>query len=78
MKSTPAILLALAALGSGSCSLVTVPVKVAGGIVETTVETTGKVIAAPFNAVGGREDSEKKEKSAAKKEEPTPPTEPKE
>jgi|GEM_PF-2050059 len=81
MKTTPAVLPALsvlAALGGSACSLVTVPVKVAGGIIETTVKTTGEVIAAPFKAVGGREDSEKTEKPAAKKEEPTPPSETKE
>lgn len=41
----------MAASGGVSCSLVTVPVKVAGGIVETTVETTGKVATAPFQAI---------------------------
>ncbi|WP_395740411.1 hypothetical protein [Prosthecobacter sp.] len=46
-----------------SCSLVTVPVKTAGKIVTTTVSTTGHVVAAPFDAVGGH-----KEKAEAKRE----------
>jgi hypothetical protein len=36
------------------CSLVTVPVKTAGGIVTTTVKTTGDIVTAPFDAVGRR------------------------
>ncbi len=35
------------------CVLVTVPVKTAGAIVGTTVETTGAVAQAPFKAVSG-------------------------
>ena len=31
-----------------SCSLVTVPVKTAGSVANTTVKTTGKVLTAPF------------------------------
>jgi hypothetical protein len=53
MKSPALACIGIAALSGASCSLVTVPVKVAGGIVETTVETTGKVITAPFKAIGG-------------------------
>ncbi len=49
---------------TSGCSLVTVPVKTAGGIVTTTVSTTGKVVAAPFNAIGRSKDSKKKEKEA--------------
>ncbi|MCB1212547.1 MAG: hypothetical protein KDK97_24695, partial [Verrucomicrobiales bacterium] len=37
------------------CSLVTVPVKTAGGIVTTTVKTTGDIVTAPFDAVGRRQ-----------------------
>jgi len=40
-------------------------VKTAGSIVTTTVSTTGKVVTAPFNAVGRSRDS-KKEKEADK------------
>ncbi len=57
MKSPALVCIGVAALSGASCSLVTVPVKVAGGIVETTVETTGKVITAPFKAIG-RDDKE--------------------
>ena len=59
MKPSGILCVLIAVLGGAACSLVTVPVKVAGGIVETTVVTTGKVIAAPFKAMGGndREDS---------------------
>ena len=53
-------------LMTSSCSLVTVPVKTAGGIVKTTVSTTGKVVTAPFDAVG-RSKASKKEKEAAKR-----------
>jgi hypothetical protein len=60
-----ALFLAFAALSGTACSLVTVPVKVAGDIVETTVKTTGDIIAAPFNAIGGNGD-DKKKKSEAK------------
>ena len=35
------------------CSLVTVPVKTAGKIVDTTIRTTGQVVEAPFKAAGG-------------------------
>ena len=47
--------LALTVLGLSHCQLVTVPVKAAGSIVTATVETTGDVVRAPFDAVGGRE-----------------------
>lgn len=53
MKLSSVLCLATAALVGPACSLVTVPVKVAGGIVETTVTTTGDVVSAPFNAIGG-------------------------
>jgi hypothetical protein len=53
MKTPALACIGITALSGASCSLVTVPVKVAGGIVETTVETTGKVITAPFKAIGG-------------------------
>ncbi|WP_395749105.1 hypothetical protein [Prosthecobacter sp.] len=46
----------LLCLMAPSCSLVTVPVKTAGKIVTTTVSTTGHVVAAPFDAVGGHKD----------------------
>jgi len=35
-----------------SCSLVTVPVKTAGSVANTTVKTTGKVLTAPFKGRG--------------------------
>ncbi len=34
----------------GGCSLITVPVKTAGSLAETTVRTTGSVVEAPFRA----------------------------
>lgn len=40
-------------LCSMSCSLVTVPVKTAGKIVDTTIRTTGQVVEAPFKAASG-------------------------
>ncbi len=46
------VVIGLAAAGVG-CSLVTVPVKTAGKVVETTVKTTGNVAEAPFKAAGG-------------------------
>jgi hypothetical protein len=49
------LLLALMSLFLTRCSLVTVPVKTAGNVVETTVTTAGKVAEAPFKAVGGRQ-----------------------
>jgi hypothetical protein len=59
MKS-PHFALLFAAVSAGpGCSLVTVPVKTAGGIVNTSVKTTGRVVEAPFKAVSGgyREES---------------------
>jgi hypothetical protein len=53
MKLSSVLFLATAALTGTACSLVTVPVKVAGGIVETTVTTTGDIVSAPFKAIGG-------------------------
>jgi hypothetical protein len=50
-----------------ACSLVTVPVKTAGGIVNTTVRTSGRVVEAPFKAASGGyrdEDSRKKDKDS--------------
>lgn len=68
MKKTTALLLAAAALAGPACSLVTVPVKVAGGIVETTVTTTGDVVSAPFKAIGGNDrdnrDTKEQQKSS--------------
>ena len=52
-----ATVLAVTAVSAASCSLVTVPVKVAGGIVETTVKTTGDVATAPFKLFSGNSDS---------------------
>jgi hypothetical protein len=66
MKPIVAVSVLSAALGGTACSLVTVPVKVAGGIVETTVETTGNVITAPFKAIGGDGKEEKKTKTGQK------------
>ena len=40
-------------MAGAGCSLVTVPVKTAGNVVETTVKTTGSVVEAPFKAAGG-------------------------
>lgn len=40
------------------CSLVTVPVKTAGEVVETTVETTGNVIEAPFTRSRDEQDDD--------------------
>ncbi len=40
-----------------SCALVTVPVKTAGSIAETTISTTGTVVSSPFQAMGGRKQS---------------------
>jgi hypothetical protein len=45
-----------------SCSLVTVPVKTAGAIVETSIKTTGKIVTAPFDRGGSDEESSKEEK----------------
>lgn len=68
MKITTTLVLAAAALLGPACSLVTVPVKVAGGIVETTVTTTGDVVSAPFKAIGGNDrdnrDSKEQQKSS--------------
>jgi hypothetical protein len=48
-----AFVLALASsLVFSSCSLVTVPVKTAGSVANTTVKTTGKVLTAPFKGRG--------------------------
>ena len=50
----PSLLLPASALLCGAgCSLVTVPVKTAGQVVDTTVRTTGKVVEAPFKAASG-------------------------
>ena len=50
MKTTT---LAIASLFVFSgCSLVTVPVKTAGSVANTTVRTTGKVLTAPFKGRG--------------------------
>lgn len=76
MKSSVLVCILTAALGGTACSLVTVPVKVAGGIVETTVETTGKVITAPFKAIGGDDKEEAKpnggQKDAPSESKPAP------
>ncbi len=40
---------AVSVLAAG-CSLVTVPVETAGGVVKTTVKTAGSVAEAPFKA----------------------------
>ena len=42
----------VASLIFSSCSLVTVPVKTAGSVANTTVKTTGKVLTAPFKGRG--------------------------
>ena len=77
MKSSVLVCILTAALGGTACSLVTVPVKVAGGIVETTVETTGKVITAPFKAIGGDDKKETKPaKDAPATQTQSPPTPP--
>lgn len=44
-----------------SCSLVTVPVKTAGAIVETSIKTTGNIVTAPFDG-GSSEESSKVKK----------------
>ena len=41
-----------------SCSLVTVPLKVAGKVATTTVGVAGKAAGAGFGAMGGDEDEE--------------------
>ncbi len=51
-------------LSGAGCSLVTVPVKTVGSVVETTVKTTGSVAEAPFKAVGGRREEKAAEKPA--------------
>ena len=45
-----------------SCQLVTVPVKVVGSVAETTVETTGAVVSAPFRAMGGNDNESESDK----------------
>lgn len=67
-----AIFLICVVLSGSGCSLVTVPIKTVGGLASATVSTTGDVVTAPFDAVGGRESRrarrarEKKEKEEAK------------
>jgi hypothetical protein len=58
--------LVVTAVSAASCSLVTVPVKVAGGIVETTVKTTGDVAAAPFKLFSDNSDSTAEKKTIEK------------
>ena len=50
MKPFHLLLPAATMLCAMGCSLVTVPVKTAGKIVDTTVRTTGQVVEAPFKA----------------------------
>ena len=45
-----------------SCSLITVPVKTAGAIVETSIKTTGKIVTAPFDRGSSEEENAKEEK----------------
>lgn len=53
MKPFHLLLPAATMLCAMGCSLVTVPVKTAGKIVDTTVRTTGQVVEAPFKAASG-------------------------
>lgn len=46
------VLMLASALVLSGCSLVTVPVKTAGSVANTTVRTTGKVLTAPFKGRG--------------------------
>ena len=64
--------LVVTAVSAASCSLVTVPVKVAGGIVETTVKTTGDVATAPFKLFSGNSDSTAEKKPSKNQEKPAP------
>jgi hypothetical protein len=48
MKATLCLLALATAILLPSCSLVTVPVKTAGRLAETTVKTTGHVLREPF------------------------------
>ena len=70
--------LVVTAVSAVSCSLVTVPVKVAGGIVETTVKTTGDVATAPFKLFSGNSDStaEKKPSNEQRDQENPAPSNP--
>jgi hypothetical protein len=53
MKPFHLLLPAATMLCAMGCSLVTVPVKTAGKIVDTTVRTSGEVVEAPFKAASG-------------------------
>ena len=53
MKPFHFLLPAATMLCAMGCSLVTVPVKTAGKIVDTTIRTTGQVVEAPFKAASG-------------------------
>lgn len=64
LRLIPVPLSCLLVLSVSSCSLVTVPVETAGGIVKTSVKTVGGVAEAPFKAVGGRRKSEPAPKPA--------------
>jgi hypothetical protein len=64
MKKSAVLMLSVAACSGVACSLVTVPVKVAGDIVETTIKTTGDVISAPFSSRGEKDKNGNKETAA--------------
>ena len=53
MKPFHFLLPAATMLCSVGCSLVTVPVKTAGKIVDTTIRTTGQIVEAPFKPASG-------------------------
>lgn len=60
-RSLGAIVLSTLLVSLSSCSLVTVPVKVAGKVATTSLGVAGKAAGAGFNALGGggsKEDEE--------------------
>jgi hypothetical protein len=46
------ISIGFAVVALSQCQVVTAPIKAVGGIATQTVETTGDVVTAPFDAVG--------------------------
>lgn len=68
MKAIPIIITALLFAMLSSCALVTVPVKVAGKVVTTTVGLAGKAAGAGIDAM--KKDKDKKGKGEDEPEEP--------
>jgi len=58
----------LLTLSLSSCSLITVPVKVAGSVVSTTAKVTGKAVGAGFDAMHKSDEEEAAEAAEAARE----------